>query len=41
MQTFGTDHIYQADTYNEMRPRTNDPTYLAASSKNVCKYQNE
>eukprot|EP01046_Picozoa_sp_COSAG06_P026652 COSAG06_NODE_2305_length_7115_cov_29.912628_4_plen_250_part_00 len=34
-QVYGTDNIYQCDTYNEMTPPTDDPDYLAASSKNV------
>jgi hypothetical protein len=34
-KVYGTDHIYQCDTYNEMVPPTDDPAYLAASSKNV------
>lgn len=34
-QLYGTDHIYQCDTYNEMVPPTSDPAYLAESSKNV------
>ena len=29
------EHMYQCDTYNEMRPRSNDPAYLAASAKAV------
>lgn len=32
---FGTDHIYQTDTYNEMIPRSNDPNYLKSSSAAV------
>ncbi|CAE7860256.1 NAGLU [Symbiodinium sp. KB8] len=32
---YGTDHIYQTDTYNEMNPRSTDLTYLASSSKAV------
>ena len=32
-KVYGTDHIYQCDTYNEMVPPTDDPTYLALSSK--------
>ena len=28
-QVFGTDHIYNCDTYNEMQPPTSDPAYLA------------
>ena len=33
--TFGSDHIYQADTYNELTPPTDDPGYLRASSAAV------
>ena len=32
---YGSDHIYQCDTYNEMRPRSNSLDYLAASAKAV------
>jgi alpha-N-acetylglucosaminidase len=32
---YGTDHVYQCDTYNEMNPPTDDPSYLETSSKNV------
>eukprot|EP01045_Picozoa_sp_COSAG04_P000809 COSAG04_NODE_23_length_37908_cov_41.289825_3_plen_216_part_00 len=32
---YGSDHIYQCDTYNEMRPRSNDLAYLAASASAV------
>lgn len=32
---FGTDHIYNADTFNEMSPPSADPTYLAAASRAV------
>ncbi len=32
---FGTDHIYNADTYNEMNPRTNNSDYLQSSSSSV------
>jgi len=32
---FGTDHLYSADTFNEMTPPSNDPNYLAASAKAV------
>ncbi len=31
------DHIYNCDTYNEMNPRSSDPSYLAASSRAVFK----
>lgn len=33
--TYGTDHIYQADTFNEIAPPTHDPDYLRASSAAV------
>eukprot|EP00051_Salpingoeca_urceolata_P011079 m.136572 g.136572 ORF g.136572 m.136572 type:complete len:913 (-) comp16976_c2_seq5:202-2940(-) len=32
---YGTDHIYNCDTYNEMNPPTNDPAYLAQAAKAV------
>ena len=32
---YGTDHLYNSDTYNEMNPPTNDPTYLASISSAV------
>jgi len=32
---YGTDHVYQCDTYNEMQPPSADPEYLASSSKAV------
>ena len=32
---YGTDHIYQADTYNEMSPPVRDPTYLRRASTAV------
>lgn len=28
IETFGTDHLYSADTFNEMTPPTDDPAYL-------------
>eukprot|EP00959_Pyramimonas_sp_CCMP1952_P210964 4415025-Pyramimonas_sp.AAC.1 len=34
-ETFGSDHVYQCDTYNEMDPRSSDPKYLAESSAAV------
>ena len=34
-EEFGTDHIYNADTFNEMSPPSADPTYLAAASRAV------
>lgn len=32
---FGTDHIYGADTFNEMQPPFSDPSYLAATTAAV------
>eukprot|EP00118_Oscarella_pearsei_P003618 m.15082 g.15082 ORF g.15082 m.15082 type:complete len:759 (+) comp26171_c0_seq1:20-2296(+) len=32
---FGTNHIYSADTFNEMTPPSNAPAYLAKSSQGV------
>ena len=34
-QTYGTDHIYQCDTYNELTPPTKATAYLKASSASV------
>ncbi len=34
-KTFGTDHLYSADTFNEMTPPTNDSTYLNHIARNV------
>jgi alpha-N-acetylglucosaminidase len=34
-RTFGTDHLYTADTFNENLPPTNDTTYLHDVSKKV------
>jgi len=34
-KTFGTDHLYGADTFNEMYPPSKDPAYLAESSNAV------
>lgn len=34
-KTFGTDHYYTADTFNENTPPTNDSTYLSDVSKKV------
>eukprot|EP00298_Acanthocystis_sp_HF-20_P002468 c12884_g1_i2.p1 GENE.c12884_g1_i2~~c12884_g1_i2.p1 ORF type:complete len:640 (-),score=283.90 c12884_g1_i2:50-1969(-) len=31
----GTDHVYNADTFNEMVPSSNDPTFLANQSRAV------
>ena len=33
--TFGTDHFYNADTYNEMTPSSNDSSFLAATNKAI------
>jgi alpha-N-acetylglucosaminidase len=30
---FGTDHIYNCDTFNEMTPESGDESYLAAVGK--------
>ncbi len=35
INTFGTDHYYSADTFNENTPPTNDSTYLNDISKKV------
>ncbi|XP_062331478.1 alpha-N-acetylglucosaminidase [Osmerus eperlanus] len=35
MKQFGTDHIYNTDTFNEMTPPSSDPTYLSAVSRSV------
>ncbi|XP_077020461.1 alpha-N-acetylglucosaminidase [Tamandua tetradactyla] len=32
---FGTDHVYGADTFNEMQPPSSDPSYLAAATAAV------
>ena len=32
---FDTNHIYNTDTFNEMRPRSSDPAYLTSASKAV------
>ncbi|XP_062511112.1 alpha-N-acetylglucosaminidase-like isoform X2 [Corticium candelabrum] len=37
MENFGTDHVYNVDTFNEMNPASKDPTYLAATSSAVLK----
>ncbi|KAM8945599.1 alpha-N-acetylglucosaminidase [Pelodytes ibericus] len=36
-QMFGTDHIYNADTFNEMDPTSSDPAYLSAISNAIFK----
>lgn len=35
IKTFGTNHFYTADTFNENMPPTNDSTYLSEVSKKV------
>lgn len=35
IKMFGTDHLYSADTFNELDPPTNDPSYLTEVSKAV------
>lgn len=35
VKTYGTDHLYSADTFNENTPPTNDSTYLNDISKKV------
>ena len=35
IQEFGTDHVYNADTYNEMNPSDTDPTFLAETNKAI------
>ncbi len=32
---FGTDHVYNCDTFNEMTPSSNDPTYLAKTGNAI------
>ncbi|XP_021363581.1 alpha-N-acetylglucosaminidase-like isoform X1 [Mizuhopecten yessoensis] len=35
LNEFGTDHVYNIDTFNEMLPKSSSPTYLAQSAKTV------
>lgn len=35
VKQFGTDHIYNTDTFNEMTPPSSDPTYLSSVSRAV------
>ncbi|KAK0140579.1 Alpha-N-acetylglucosaminidase [Merluccius polli] len=35
VKRFGTDHIYNTDTFNEMTPPSSEPEYLAAVSRSV------
>ncbi|XP_006901783.1 PREDICTED: alpha-N-acetylglucosaminidase [Elephantulus edwardii] len=35
IKEFGTDHIYGADTFNEMQPPSSEPSYLAAATSAV------
>ncbi|XP_075767301.1 alpha-N-acetylglucosaminidase [Pelodiscus sinensis] len=37
IREFGTDHVYGADTFNEMSPRSSDPAYLSGISAAVFK----
>uniref|UniRef100_A0A8C3SJC3 Alpha-N-acetylglucosaminidase n=1 Tax=Chelydra serpentina TaxID=8475 RepID=A0A8C3SJC3_CHESE len=37
IREFGTDHIYNADTFNEMSPLSSDPAYLSGVSAAVFK----
>lgn len=32
---YGTDHIYNCDTFNELTPPSSDPQYLKSASRNV------
>ena len=35
IKEFGTDHFFNADTYNEMTPSSNDTSFLAATNKAI------
>lgn len=35
IKQFGTDHVYNTDTFNEMTPPSSDPAYLSAVSRSV------
>lgn len=35
VEQFGTDHVYGADTFNEMTPSSSDPAYLSSISQAV------
>lgn len=35
IKEFGTDHIYSADTFNEMHPLSSEPAYLSKVSSAV------
>lgn len=35
IKEFGTDHIYGADTFNEMQPISSDPSFLTAATAAV------
>ncbi|XP_038634429.1 alpha-N-acetylglucosaminidase-like isoform X2 [Scyliorhinus canicula] len=37
VKEFGTNHIYSADTFNEMTPSSSDPKYLSTTSNAVFK----
>ncbi|XP_052776369.1 alpha-N-acetylglucosaminidase-like isoform X2 [Mya arenaria] len=36
-EEFGTDHVYNADSFNEMSPRSSDPSYLHLAGKATYK----
>ena len=35
VKQFGTDHVYNTDSFNEMTPPSSDPGYLSAVSRSV------
>lgn len=35
VKEFGTDHVYSADTFNEMQPLSSEPAYLSKVSAAV------
>lgn len=35
VKQFGTNHIYNTDTFNEMTPPSSEPNYLSAVSRAV------
>ncbi|XP_053309632.1 alpha-N-acetylglucosaminidase [Spea bombifrons] len=37
IREFGTDHIYNSDTFNEMNPTSSDPAYLSTISSAIFK----
>ncbi|XP_015665976.1 alpha-N-acetylglucosaminidase [Protobothrops mucrosquamatus] len=40
IKEFGTDHVYSADTFNEMRPLSSNTTYLSKASAAVFRSMN-